>query len=282
MHFEVCAGEKKIMTHLLAIFLCLGPWSEMTETREEFVLSLSDSEKQVSAMAELLALNDIEGLPPKFSFWTHKGHMECSDFQDAQGGWIRLAEVVYPVGAQGDRTHLFVFNKDGECLVHAPAWGAFHGDGLHDVTGDGIPELLTTYDDPSDERHKRKLRIWTIGTEAAVLLLDVSFVSLRGGEQLRPELRNAEDGGLPRLHLKCRSSDSLGFFVWDPGEREFAQHAMKPDLCKVFVNGRDIVPMVCEQCPMCGFGPIRSLECPKCGHRFEAPAQRAKLHSDAP
>lgn len=227
----------------------------------------------VQALAQLLAQNNIHGLPTGFAFWNDSSDITCFEATDSAGVEYKLVRVTFRVEALGDRRYAFIFDAAGNCVLHLDDMELFRHGGMLDLTRDGRIEKISTSVRASTARQEELLgigqmglQIWRLELPSARILLDVRYAWLTKKEpndfvDVTVRYNERDDGW--HIDLRGSSSGMLASFLWSNDDQRFA--ALEVDLKYVKV----LYPSDEDEVRHCTFHPKIPLEpdrsCPVCG-----------------
>lgn len=142
---------------------------------------LENPKTRASTVSKLIKRNSIEDLPKHFSYRNEEDIIQYFTAKDKNDNEYHLVAVTYDIALLGNRTHAFVFDSDGRCLLHSQDNPRFDNGSMMDLTQDGYIEKILTYNiaesnghiDQADDYNYRALQVWRLQSPSPDLLLDI-------------------------------------------------------------------------------------------------------------
>lgn len=195
-------------------------------------LRLENPKIRVLTLSKLIKRNSIEDLPKHFSYRNEEDIIQYYTAKDKNGNEYHLVAVTYDIALLGNRTHSFVFNSDGKCLIHSQDSPRFDNGSMMDLTQDGYIEKILTYNiaesdghiDQTVDSNSKALQVWRLQSTSPELLLDIRhkrYIDFDGVYYSRPIRAESLRSQQIELVTLSPSRETLVTFSWSQEKEEF-------------------------------------------------------------
>jgi len=237
---------------------------------EPAIERIAHKEHRVTALAELLAKNNVMNLPSKFNFWGSNSEIEYFEAENVNGDVFRLVKVIYPFNSGGSRGYSFIFNDTGKCVFWSKDLRAFLNGGLLDITDDGNIEKAVLFftGDIREDGLTHRFQVFRIGSDSSEKLLDVGYKFWTGehpDDFIGIDIIPSEASGQLVIEIsRTRKPQDNVTFKWSSETQSFVTESPEYKYWKMFPTEEKIWPSSCPFHPQITLGKLKT--CPICGY----------------